>query len=176
MLAAVLHARPRAWVAARLAGPLGMAAARRVADVVGLHGGLRRPFPDEERQTGLRRMALAADLGVLHAVAASVPAGGLDGEAREQVEWSALHAEEAGLLGPDPLGPLRAGLRAELAGLGAEVADRCWAEAREAWVRAGSPRPGRPWRRRGGGGPGGFPGWCSWRGRRAAGRARSRRG
>ncbi|GAA2845892.1 RNA ligase family protein [Nonomuraea rubra] len=135
VLAAVLHARPRAWVAARLAGPLGMAAARRVADVVGLHGGLRRPFPDEERQTGLRRMALAADLGVLHAVAASVPAGGLDGEAREQVEWSALHAEEAGLLGPDPLGPLRAGLRAELAGLGAEVADRCWAEAREAWVR-----------------------------------------
>ncbi|MEV1001493.1 RNA ligase family protein [Nonomuraea sp. NPDC050202] len=135
VLAAVLHARPRAWVAARLAGPLGMASARRVADLVGLHGGLRRPYPDEQRQTGLRRMALAADLGVLHAVAASVPAAGPADDAREQAEWSALHADEAGLLGPEPLGPLRAGLREALAGLGAEAADRCWAEAREAWVR-----------------------------------------
>ncbi|MCP2357423.1 putative kinase [Nonomuraea thailandensis] len=131
VLAAVLRARPRPWVAARLAGPLGMASARRVADLVGLHGGLRRPYPDEERRTGLRRLAQAADLGVLHAVAAA----GAAGEAREQVEWSALHAEEAGLLGPDPLKPLRAGLREALAGLGAEAADRCWAEARDAWAR-----------------------------------------
>ncbi|AQZ62593.1 unnamed protein product [[Actinomadura] parvosata subsp. kistnae] len=152
VLAALLHDRPRAWVAARLAEPLGMAWARRVADLVGLHGGLRRPFPDEARQAGLRRMALAADLRVLHAVAASVQAGaalvsadmpadeafvpaeGTADEAREQVEWSALHAEEAGLLGPDPLGPLRDGLRAELAGLDAVAADRCWAEARDAWA------------------------------------------
>ncbi|NJP90998.1 AAA family ATPase [Nonomuraea sp. FMUSA5-5] len=145
VLAALLHDRPRAWVAARLARPLGMASARRVADLVGLHGGLRRPFPDEERQAGLRRMAPAADLGVLHAVAASVPVGGpvgaasvaveeVGGEAREQVEWSALHAEEARLLGPDPVGPLRDGLRAALAGLDAVAADRCWAEARDAWA------------------------------------------
>ncbi|MGR6918853.1 RNA ligase family protein [[Actinomadura] parvosata] len=140
VLAALLHDRPRAWVAARLARPLGMATARRVADLVGLHGGLRRPFPDEARQAGLRRMALAADLGVLHAVAASVQAGALGpadlraDEAQEQVEWSALHAGEAGLLGPDPLGPLRDGLRAALAGLDAVAAERCWAEARDAWA------------------------------------------
>ncbi|MEV0230552.1 AAA family ATPase [Nonomuraea sp. NPDC050786] len=82
-------------------------------------------------------MALAADLGVLHAVAAAVLTGREEGEAgpaREQVEWSALHAEDAGLLGPGPLEPLRAGLREALAGLGVEAADRCWAEARHAWA------------------------------------------
>ncbi|MFF4622910.1 RNA ligase family protein [Nonomuraea jabiensis] len=138
VLAVVAHAVPRARLAARLAGPLGMRPARRVADLVGLHGALRRPYPDEERRAGLGRMALAADLGVLHAVAAAVPAGGADDErvqAREQVEWSALHAEDAGLLGPEPLEPLRAGLREALAGLGAEAADRCWAEARDSWAR-----------------------------------------
>ncbi|MBB5779206.1 RNA ligase family protein [Nonomuraea jabiensis] len=138
VLAVVAHAVPRATLAARLAGPLGMRAARRVADLVGLHGALRRPYPDEERRVGLGRMALAADLGVLHAVAAAVPAGGADDEraqAREQVEWSALHAEDAGLLGPEPLEPLRAGLREALAGLGAEAADRCWTEARDSWAR-----------------------------------------
>ncbi|GAA2214469.1 hypothetical protein GCM10009850_099340 [Nonomuraea monospora] len=133
VLATMLHTRPRPWVAARLAGSLGMPLARRVADLVGLHGGLRRPFPDEERQTGLRRMALAADLGALHAVAASVPSDLAD-DAREQVEWSALHAEEARLLSQDPLGPLRAGLREALTGLDPDVADRCWAEARAAWA------------------------------------------
>ncbi|MEU6779443.1 RNA ligase family protein [Nonomuraea angiospora] len=138
VLAVVAHAVPRAALTARLAGPLGMRTARRVADVVGLHGALHRPYPDEERRAGLGRMALAADLGVLHAVAAAVPAGRADDErdqAREQVEWSALHAEDAGLLGPEPLEPLRAGLREALAGLGAEAADRCWAEARDAWAR-----------------------------------------
>ncbi|NUW39218.1 RNA ligase family protein [Nonomuraea rhodomycinica] len=138
VLAAALHSMPRARVAARLAGPLGMRAARRIADLVGLHGALRRPYPDEERRAGLARMAPAADLGVLHAVAAAVLAGRADDEAsqgREQVEWSALHAEEAGLLGPAPLEPLRDGLREALAGLGAEAADRCWAEARDAWAR-----------------------------------------
>jgi predicted kinase len=138
VLAVVAHAVPRARLAARLAGPLGMRLARRVADLVGLHGALHRPYPDEERRAGLGRMALAADLGVLHAVAAAVPAGRADDagdEAREQVEWSALHAEDAGLLGPEPLEPLRAGLREALAGLGAEAAGRCWAEARDSWAR-----------------------------------------
>lgn len=134
VLAAALHAMPRAWLAARLAGPLGLPLARRVADLVGLHAGLRRPFPDEDRRAGLARMAFAADLGVLHAVAAAVP-DGADDQAREQVEWSALHAEDAGLLGPDPLEPLRAGLREALAGIEPEAADRCWAEAREAYAR-----------------------------------------
>ncbi|MEV6733175.1 RNA ligase family protein [Streptomyces sp. NPDC051364] len=136
VLAAVLHRAPRARIGARLAaGPLGMPLARRVADLVGLYPSLQRPFPDEGRRAGLVRMAVAADLGVLHALAGAAAAG--DAEARECVEWSALYAEEAGLLGPDPLGPLRTGLREALGGLGADAADRCWAEAREAFARGG---------------------------------------
>ncbi|CAM5514950.1 hypothetical protein SAVIM40S_05354 [Streptomyces avidinii] len=75
-------------------------------------------------------MAAAVDLGVLHALAGALADGP---EARECVEWSALCAEEAGLLGPDPLEPLRAGLREALAGLETDAADRCWAEARRAF-------------------------------------------
>ncbi|OEJ35473.1 RNA ligase family protein [Streptomyces subrutilus] len=133
VLAAVLHRAPRARIAARLsAGPLGMGLARRVSDLVGLYPYLQRPFPDAERRAGLVRMAVAADPGVLHALAA-VTAG--DAQARECVEWSLLYAEEAGLLGPDPLGPLRADLRERLAGLGPDAADRCWAEARRAFAQ-----------------------------------------
>ncbi|MFD7080043.1 RNA ligase family protein [Streptomyces sp. NPDC059918] len=135
VLAAVLHRAPRARIAARsAAGPLGMPLARRVADLVGLHPYLQRPFPDEGRRAGLVRMAVAADLGVLHALAGAA-AG--DAQARERVEWSALYAEEAGLLGTDPLGPLREGLREALGDLGPDAADRCWAEAREAFGRGG---------------------------------------
>ncbi|MFF5212878.1 RNA ligase family protein [Streptosporangium sp. NPDC000396] len=137
VLAAVLHGTRRAWLAPRLVAPLGMPLARRVADLVGLHTALHRPFPDEERRAGLVRLAAAADLGVLHAVAGAVLAGRADEEsadAREQVDWSALHAEDAGLLGETPLGPLRAGLRRALGDRDADVADRCWAEAREAYA------------------------------------------
>ncbi|MEV6579845.1 RNA ligase family protein [Streptomyces sp. NPDC051582] len=135
VLAALLHRAPRARIAARTAaGPLGMPPARRVADLVGLHPYPQRPFPDEGRRAGLVRMAVAADLGVLHALAG---AAAVDAEARERVEWSALCAEEAGLLGPDPLGPLREGLREALGDLGPDAADRCWAEAREAFGRGG---------------------------------------
>ncbi|MEW2415449.1 RNA ligase family protein [Streptomyces sp. NPDC046866] len=161
VLAAVLHRAPRARIAARLAaGPAGMPLARRVADLVGLYPRLRRPFPDAERRAGLVRMAAAADLGVLHAlaVAAGGPAGGpADAGARECVEWSALYAQDEGLFGPDPLGPLRAGLRTALAGLDADAADRCWAEAREAFGRGGISTPeeavAATWRWRGGGFP-----------------------
>ncbi|MFG2617470.1 RNA ligase family protein [Streptomyces sp. NPDC048507] len=138
VLAALLHHEPRAALAARLAaGPLGMRTARRVADLTGLYPALRRPFPDEERRAGLVRMAAAADLGVLHALAAALPGPpGADGAAaRECVEWSALSAEDAGLLTADPLGALRTGLREALAGLDADAADRCWAQAREAFGR-----------------------------------------
>ncbi|MBT2480604.1 RNA ligase family protein [Streptomyces sp. ISL-94] len=139
VLAAMLRRVPRARLAARLAaGPAGMPLARRVADLVGLYPSLQRPFPDAERRAGLVRMAVAADLGVLHALAGAT-AG--DPGARECVEWSALCAEEAGLLGADPLGSLRAGLREALAGLGPEAADRCWAEAREAFARGGISTP-----------------------------------
>ncbi|MFE9927060.1 RNA ligase family protein, partial [Streptomyces sp. NPDC005774] len=132
VLAAMLHSTRRAWLGPRLAGPLGMPGARRIADLVGLSPRLQRPYPDGDRRTGLARFALAADLGVLHAVAGAVAH---TAEAREQVEWSALHAEEVGLLGESPLEPLRAGLRDALAGLGSAAADRCWAEARDAFAR-----------------------------------------
>ncbi|MFE9936799.1 RNA ligase family protein [Streptomyces hirsutus] len=132
VLAAMLHGTRRAWLGPRLAGPLGMPGARRIADLVGLSPRLQRPYPDGDRRTGLARFALAADLGVLHAVAGAVA---YTAEAREQVEWSALHAEEAGLLGESPLQPLRAGLRDALAGLGSAAADRCWAEARDAFAK-----------------------------------------
>ncbi|MFJ8164399.1 RNA ligase family protein [Streptomyces sp. NPDC096136] len=134
VLAAALHREPRAALAARLAaGPLGMRTARRVADLVGLHPVLRRPYPDEERRAGLVRLAAAADLGVLHALASALP--GATAEEADCAEWSALCAEEAGLLGADPLAPLRVGLREALGGLDADAADRCWAEAREAFGR-----------------------------------------
>ncbi|MEU6315475.1 RNA ligase family protein [Streptomyces sp. NPDC047014] len=130
VLAALLRHAPRARIAARLAaGPAGMRLARQVGDLVGLYPYLARPFPDAERRIGLVRMAAAADLGVLHALAGAFADGP---EEREYVEWSALCAEEAGLLGPDPLEPLRGGLREALAGLDADAADRCWAEARRA--------------------------------------------
>jgi predicted kinase len=124
VLAALLHlTRGRAWIAPRLAAPLGLPTARRVADLVGLHAVLHRPYPDEERRTGLVRLSCAVDLGVLHAVARAVAP---DAEAREQVDWSALHAEEAGL--PDSL-------REAFAELDADAADRCWAQARDAYAR-----------------------------------------
>ncbi|MEU1192537.1 RNA ligase family protein [Streptomyces sp. NPDC005859] len=134
VFAALLHRTRRAALMSRAAGSLGVPLARRTADLVGLHAALHRPYPDVERRAGLVRMSFAADLGVLHAVAGAV-AG--EERAREQVEWSALHAEEAGLLGEAPLGPLRAGLREALArdGVDGEAGDRCWAEAREMYAQ-----------------------------------------
>ncbi|MEV7444385.1 RNA ligase family protein [Streptomyces sp. NPDC091204] len=132
VLAALLRREPCGRIAARLAaGPAGMGLARRVADLVGLYPYVQRPFPDADRRAGLVRMAMAADLGVLHALAGALADGP---QARESVEWSALWAEEAGLLGgQDPLDALRTALREPLAGLDAEAADRCWAEARRAF-------------------------------------------
>jgi predicted kinase len=135
VLAVLLHDVRRSRLAPRLAGPLGMPLARRVADLVGLAANLHEPFPDRDRRSGLVRMSFAADLGVLHAVARAVLADRADqaaAEAREQVEWSALYAEDAGLLGEEPFEPLRSGLRAALADLDPDAADRCWAQTREA--------------------------------------------
>ncbi|MFD7736004.1 RNA ligase family protein [Kitasatospora phosalacinea] len=130
VLAHALRTARRERLLPALAAPLGLPQARRVADLVGLHPQLARPHPDEQRRAGLTGLAAAADLGVLHAVAAEAhPA------AEQEVAWSALHAEDAGLLGPDPFGPLRTGLREALADLPPDVRDRCWAQAREAYGR-----------------------------------------
>ncbi len=118
VLAALLLDRPRSWLMPRLVRPLGMADARQVADLVGLVPLLRRDFPDDERRAGLIRMAVAVDLGVLHAIAGD----------SANVEWSALVAEEAGLLGEDPLRAFREAVPHE----DVDVRDRCWAEARRA--------------------------------------------
>ncbi|MGW1350813.1 RNA ligase family protein [Streptomyces sp. NPDC002409] len=122
VLAALLRRSPRAALAPALARTVGMPLARRVADLVGLHPSLHRPYPDEERRTGLVRMSFAADLPLLHTLAAAVAE---DDGAREQVEWSALHAEE--LREPE-------GLRDAFADLAPETADRCLAQAREAYA------------------------------------------
>ncbi|MEU2156674.1 RNA ligase family protein [Streptomyces sp. NPDC019396] len=124
VLAALMHRGHRGSLAGRLAAPLGLPLARRVADLVGLHPGLHRPYPDEDRRRGLIRLSYAVDLGVLHAVADAVAP---DPEAREQVEWSALYAEEA-------VPPDQESLRQAFADLGTHAADRCWAEAREAYA------------------------------------------
>ena len=155
-IAAALHAENRTSIATRLAaGLLGMPLARRVADLVGLHTRLHTPFPDEQRRSGLARMSLAADLVALHALAEAVIADRPedtsaareqvqpstviasrpdDAFARDQVQWSALYAEDSGLMVPEPWRPLRESLRRELADLPRLAADRCWAQARTAWA------------------------------------------
>ncbi|MFF9509970.1 RNA ligase family protein [Streptomyces sp. NPDC014724] len=120
VLAALLHRGRRTELAPALARTLGMPLARRVADLVGLHPALHRPYPDEERRAGLARMSFAADLPLLHALAATVAD---TDEAREQVEWSSLYAQE--VREPD-------GLREAFADLEPAAAARCRAQAREA--------------------------------------------
>ncbi|MFE2871689.1 RNA ligase family protein [Embleya sp. NPDC059259] len=144
VLAAALHAEHRGTLLPRLGSALGLPLARRVADLVGLHRHLRRPFPDHERPRGLARLAVAADLGVLHAVAAAALVGRTGAEAdeeREQVEWSALVAADADLFGEAPLAPLRARAREAFADLDSATADRCWAQLREAHAKGWSMPP-----------------------------------
>ncbi|MFJ1898453.1 AAA family ATPase [Streptomyces sp. NPDC088115] len=82
----------------------------------------RHSIPYDERHGGLARMSLAARLPVLHAVADALA---VSPEAREQVEWSRLHAEE--ICEPD-------GLREAFAGLEPDAAARCLAQARQAYA------------------------------------------
>ncbi|MYS85513.1 RNA ligase family protein [Embleya scabrispora] len=141
VLAAALHREHRGTLVPRLVPALGLPLARRVADLVGLQTVLRRPFPDHERPCALARLAVAADVGVLHAVAAAALVGRTGPEAaeeREQVEWSALVGADADLLGEAPLAPLRARAREAFAGLDSAAADRCWAELREAHAKGWS--------------------------------------
>lgn len=126
VLAALLHRERRGPLAGRLARAVGLPLARRVADLVGLQGVLHRPYPDEERAAGLVRLSYAADLRVLHAVAAATAPGA---EAREQVEWSVLFAEEVRGLPGGPDGTCAA--VDPFAGLEPDAAARCRGEARE---------------------------------------------
>ncbi|MEV5952758.1 RNA ligase family protein [Streptomyces sp. NPDC051987] len=141
VLAALLHGVRRGRLAARLATVAGVPLGRLVADLVGLHQALHRPYPDEDRRAGLVRLSYAADLGLLHAVARATAR---TDAAREQVEWSALHAEDVRSLG----------LREAFAELPADPAARCRAEAREAYAlgRIGSADEAvaATWRRRSG--------------------------
>lgn len=121
-LAALFEGMPRAELAAR-ARKAGPRVARRAADLVGLVKAIREPFPDEQRLAGLRRMARAVDLGVLHAVART----GLEGAGHEDVVlWSEIHAGDAGLLSPAPLARLRADASAALAELPRGRAQKAW--------------------------------------------------
>ncbi|MGV9312269.1 RNA ligase family protein [Streptomyces sp. NPDC003691] len=132
-LGLLLHAVPRGRLAGLIAPATGMRTARRTADLVGLYPRLHRPFPDGERRGGLVRLAYAADPRVLHTVAAALAP---TAEAREQTEWSALHAEDAGLFEtPAPWESWR------FDGLPPRAADRCRAEAREAYARGGIAGP-----------------------------------
>lgn len=127
LLATHLRGERRATLASRLAGAVGMPLARRVADLVGLYPLLGRPYPDERRHAGLRALAVAADLEVLHAVAGAIYAGGTGGAELEQVEWSSL------FVSPDLARPVL-DLAPSVLDLPLDVADRCWAEARAAFV------------------------------------------
>ncbi|MFF8692679.1 RNA ligase family protein [Streptomyces sp. NPDC015144] len=122
VVAALLRRSRRAGLAPALAPALGMPLARRAADLVGLYPALHLPYPDEERRAGLARMSRAAALPVLHALAGALAE---DEGAREQVEWSALYAQEAA----EPTG-----LRAAFDDLAPEAAARCLAQAREAYA------------------------------------------
>ncbi|MFI6286894.1 RNA ligase family protein [Streptomyces sp. NPDC051018] len=137
-LAQLLSGEPRGSLAARLRDPLGMPLARRVADLVGLAPNLWRPYPDDSRRSGLIRMSYAADLELLHTVAL---ASARSGAARDETAWSRLHAEE--------IRPLELP-RGTFGGLDDDTADRCRAEAREAYAegRIGGPDEAVPatWR------------------------------
>lgn len=131
VLAAALHRVRRSEILPAIAPVVGPRVARRVADLVGLAPKLRGPFPDDLRARGLRRVALAADVGVLHAVAGATA---VDSVERDLVAWSDAHANDAGLLVPSPLAPLRRDARAALAHLPAARAQRCWSAMREKWI------------------------------------------
>lgn len=138
VLAALLFSQPRGRLAAQIAPAVGMRVARRVADLVGLHPSLFRHVPDETRRPGLSRMARAADIGVLHAVAFATLTGDFSSaanEARDQVEWSELVAAEAGLLDARPWAAIARTLNAELTGFDPRTKDRCWSEALELWAQ-----------------------------------------
>lgn len=88
---------------------LGMQRAVRVVHLVQLHQRPTLPVDDATREGGLVSLARATDLRLLHGLAAHrFPE-------HEQVAWSRLHAEEAGLWARDPLVPFRRGIEEQVA-------------------------------------------------------------
>ncbi|MFD0631846.1 AAA family ATPase [Catenulispora yoronensis] len=128
---------------ANLAVPLGMPLARRIADVIGNTHRLHSTSPnastldDDQRRAGLIRMAFGTDLTVLHAVATATATSST---AVENVAWSGMVAEDAGLLAasgaPRTVAAFHAACREAFASLpSADAADRCWGEARELFAQ-----------------------------------------
>ncbi|MCB9674579.1 MAG: AAA family ATPase [Alphaproteobacteria bacterium] len=104
VLAGRLHGAFRSELLPALVEGLGLGLARRVADLVGLHGLLHRDIDEEARRGGLISLARCVDLAGLHALAEATA------EDVERVRWSRLVAEDAGLLEDDPFAAYRRAL------------------------------------------------------------------
>ena len=131
-IATLLHEHRRADALAELAAPLGLPLSRRIADVIGHARRLHNPLDDDKRRPGLVHMAFGTDLAVLHAIAAATAP---NAASSDHVAWSALVAEDAGLLPESPLPAFRAACQQAFANLPAHAADRCWGEARELFAQ-----------------------------------------
>ncbi len=135
VLATLLWSRTRTQVRSLLQPSVGCTLARRSADLLALSPSLHRRFSDELRPRGLRQLSLSASLPVLHALAASTATQcEPNSDALEQVEWSRLVANDAGLWDKDPLESLRAELVPCLMALPRVTRCRIWAVARALWV------------------------------------------
>jgi predicted kinase len=84
----------RAELLPRMLRRLPPATARHALDLAGLAPRLHMPMPEDDRTGGLVSLGRAVDLAALHALAAALAPPGTE----EQVAWSHLVAEEAGLL------------------------------------------------------------------------------
>lgn len=131
VLAGALARRPRTSILQTIAPVVGTRVARRVADLVGVAPKLHAPFPDDARVRGLRRIARAVDVGVLHVLARATARDAVE---RDLVGWSELVASDAGLLGPAPLAELRADAKIALDGAPRAHAQRRWSAMLDKWM------------------------------------------
>lgn len=102
--------RPSPMLLPHLRRHLPPGTARAVGRLVTLVDRPTLAVPDDTRRAGLTQLSRSVDLSVLHALSAWWADRRGDLEGAEQVAWSTLHAEDAGLWGPSPLAHLRAGL------------------------------------------------------------------
>jgi hypothetical protein len=113
-------------LARRLPVPLAV----RVHRLCALHERLRNAVDDATRAGGLVSLARSADLRALHALAER----GADDAQREQVQWSRLVADEAGLLDPEAIERWVGGLRALLPALSGDRWSFVRGDALTAWA------------------------------------------